>query len=193
MKKDNAHQIKLPRGIKFLTYEDTLQAAYLESKSYSDNTAIASCIHDIENILIAKDINNASKDRLNLSLKYESTDNEFKAFILAYQTKDEVDGDSIYIEDLVFGDNAVAGGKVIRSFFHLYKEHYLKYGKLLPIVADFRDETALKLMEKHFDKLSQEMGYRFKKEELEQYEIGQNKFYTFKITPSSEIDKKRQL
>lgn len=71
------------RGVQYADYHDTLPMAYLEGKSY-DNKALMFFLQKIENILIAKDISNAKKQRPNMSLKYEK-DGVLQAYILAYE------------------------------------------------------------------------------------------------------------
>lgn len=71
-------------GVSPLTFEDSLQTAYLEGKVYG-GTELFTGLHNMENGLIAKDINNSAKNRPELSFKYLEADNTLEAYILAYQ------------------------------------------------------------------------------------------------------------
>lgn len=71
------------RGLEYLTFEDTLKVAYLEGKAYSDNESLMQFLFDMENSLIAKDINNAAKDRPNISLTYTDEVGKMRGYILA--------------------------------------------------------------------------------------------------------------
>src|SRR3989339_429828 len=55
------------KGISSLTFEDSLPVAYIEGKAYSDNQSLIQFLHNMEKALIAKDINNATKNRANMS------------------------------------------------------------------------------------------------------------------------------
>lgn len=177
------------RGVSYLTFEDTLPVAYLEGKVYSDNQSLLVYLHNIENGLIAKDINNAAKGRPNMSLKYTDVNGYTKGYILAYEGSLSDHGDRyedeeyetargtgepiIYIADLAADkENKTAGGRLIQAFTELYKKNYLEKGKLIPIFAQARETTTYKIIQKQLEKLGHDLGISFKLEELPVYQSG---------------------
>jgi hypothetical protein len=192
-------------GVSPLTFEDTLPVAYLESAVYAKADALRVGPHNMENALIAKDINNAAKGRPNLSLKYVDKDGNTKAYMLAYEgrykdsqnTNNEEGKPVIFISDFVnskgAGDSGrgegtpiseqIGGGKLLLEFGKLYKENYLDNGRMMPILANARDNTSYALVMNHFETLGKKLGYRFEVKELDTYKQGSDTMHDVLITP----------
>lgn len=170
----------LGRGVKPLTFEDTLGVAYMESLIYSDNPSLTVELHNIENALIAKDINNAAKGRPNLSLQYR-VDGELKGYMLAYEGRYEAkradalleDGsEAVYVADLAAAKDSLAGGRLVNSFVELMKREYLENGRLTPIYAEFREKTSYNLLKRKIERIGSELGLEVVMKEGETYEQG---------------------
>jgi hypothetical protein len=171
-KDDNLRLESLPTNIQSLTYEDSLQVGYLESKIYSDNASLITNLHNMENGLIAKDINNALKNRVNLSLKSVDSQGKMQGYLLAYEGI--YDGKPvIYIADLASTRvNPMVGGKLILTFLELYKKHYSDKGNLVPILAQARESTSYPIIKKGLDSFSKKLSKKVSMEELETYTEG---------------------
>ena len=79
-------------------------------------------LHNMENGLIAKDINNNFKKRKNLSLKYENEQGKILGYLFAYEGEDN-ENPIIYITDLAADpESKMAGGRLINEFLKLYKK-----------------------------------------------------------------------
>ena len=171
------------KGIENLTFKDSLQVSYLEGKAYADNETLMEYLHNMENGLIAKDINNVSKDRPNLSLKYIDDKKRMQGYILAYEGKSD-DDEVIYISDLASNPKAkMAGGRLIKGFAEIYKEYYLDKDNLMPILAEAREKTSYAIIVKQLDKIGKELGVKFKIEELDEEEKGDDVMHLVLIKP----------
>lgn len=171
------------KGIENLTFKDSLQVSFLESKAYADNETLMEYMHNMENGLIAKDINNVSKERSNLSLKYVDDKKRMQGYILAYEGKS--DGEEvIYISDLASNPKAkMTGGRLIKGFAEIYKEHYLDKNNFMPILAEAREKTSYAIIIKQLDKIGEQLGIKFKMEELEKKEKGGDTMHLVLIKP----------
>ena len=99
----------------------------------------------LENSLIAKDINQVSKDRPNLSLKYHTPSGKIAGYLLAYegvidkdehQSSDTTNKPCIYIEDFAtLPGQQLAAGRLLRGFLSLYQENSENF---LPFMCTFR-------------------------------------------------------
>jgi hypothetical protein len=181
------------RGVHALTFEDALSVAYLEGKAYSDNTSLIQYLHNMENGLIAKDINNIAKDRPNMSFKYVDDKGKMRGYILAYEgTRDNSEsrdyegeyydeyedsrgskGESVlYISDLASDkESPTAGGRLILALTEAYKANYLDKDKLVPMYMEARETTSYAIVKKQLDKIGAELGLTFELEEFEPYEV----------------------
>lgn len=170
-------------NIKPLTYLDSLPVAYLEGKAYSDNQSLMTYLHNMENGLIAKDINNESKNRPNLSLKYVDDERKIRGYMLAYEGRE--DGKPvIYISDLASDkESRMAGGKLIQTFIELYNESYLTKGKNVPLLLEARESTSYKIITRQIEKIGSKYGIKFEIEELETYLEGSDVMHRLLITP----------
>jgi len=182
-------------NISGLTFEDTLPVAYIEGKAYHDNESLIQYLHNMENGLIAKDINNAHKNRPNMSLKYTDDNNKVHGYVFAYEgiRKENVhddytdeDYDSaqegepiIYVSDLA-SDLKVkgVGGSLIKGFLEQYKVNYVdnkerwKGGKPIAIFAQTREKTSYAIINAKLPQYAKEIGLDFEIEELGQYQQG---------------------
>ncbi|MFH0856593.1 MAG: hypothetical protein V1860_01710 [bacterium] len=176
------------KKVEHLTSMDSLQVAYLEGKAYYDNKSLMEYLHNMENDLIAKDINNVSKDRVNLSLKCVDDKKKMQGYILAYEGKMDKKGeDIIFIADLAASpESKMAGGRLIKEFIGLYKKYYLDEGKLIPIVADAREKTSYQIILKQAEKMGKELGVKFRIEEIGEEEKGEDIMHLVKIIPEKE-------
>lgn len=186
----------LPTGVSSLTFEDTLPVAYIEGKAYADNQSLMEYMHRIENTLIAKDINNAQKERVNLSLKFVDQTGKTKGYMVAYEGKmsdeqlqEEMNGKSvIYVGDLaVVNKGTFSGSKaatgLINGFVSLYKEEYLDKGNFLPIFAYAREQTSYKLIQRQLETLAQGLNMTFRTQEFPTYTQGGEEMHPILIEP----------
>ncbi|MFH1030577.1 MAG: hypothetical protein V1770_04945 [bacterium] len=170
-------------GLKHLTYKDSLQVAYLEGKAYVDNTLFMEYLHNMENALIAKDINNVRKDRVNLSMKYVDGKGKMQGYILAYEGKFEKEP-VIYVADLAAHPEAkMAGGRLLKGFLRLYGKNYIEKNKLIPILADAREKTSYQIILKQAERLGKELGIKFEVEELRTEDVGDEVRHLVLIKP----------
>ncbi len=195
-------------GITPLTFEDTLPVAYVESKVYDATPSLREGLHNMENALIAADINNAHKRRPNLSIKYNDPEGRLKGYLFAYEGKastsgaesfDDGAGNSrsseqpvIYISDFTNdartnanGEPVISfvGGKLLLEFGRLYKENYLDKGNMIPIYTNARDETSYKLLRKQLDALGKKIGYRLEMQDVGKYTAGESTMHNVLIVP----------
>ncbi len=191
MKSEDDSKMKEPdlptvRGIKYLHSSDTLPVAFLEGKIYADNQSLIVNLHNIENAIIAKDINNVHKGRPNMSLKYVDDSNKMRGYILAYEGKHENFGEVIYIADLAAErESTRAGGSLIKGFVDLYKRNYLDQKKYMPIYCEARETTSYKILTRQLEKLSEEQGVEFEMQELPTYPSGKDTMHPVLIKPKS--------
>lgn len=173
----------LGKGIEYLGFEDSLQVSYLEGKAYSDNETLREHLHNMENGLIAKDINNESKGRANMSLKYVDAKGKMQGYIFAYEGRvneggyDDKGGkkEVVYIADLAANpDSRMAGGRIMKAFTGLYKENYIDAGRNVPILAEAREKTSYAILMAQIPSLEKQLGVKLKVNELESYEQGED-------------------
>lgn len=182
------HSDHLPKNISSLTFEDSLAVSYIEGKAYASNTSLMEYLHNMENGLIAKDINNSRTGRPNLSLQYRDEHGKMRGYLLAYEGKfqknssyedrEEVQvapssGEPIiYIADLAADkEKSIAGGKLVMGFIQLYKEHYLDTGKDLPLYFQARESTSYALVLRQLDRIGKELRIHFQMEDIGEYKI----------------------
>jgi len=174
--KKEQEQIKLPKGVTELTFQDSIPVAYIEGKAYKDNQKLIEYLHNMENALIAKDVNNNLKGRANMSFKYAGEDKKMHGYILSYEgkmNKDKEDSESIvYVADLASDGNLRAGGSLILAFAEAYKKHYIDKNNIIPILAQFREKTSYQIITKQLEKLTKDTGIEFETEELDSYKVG---------------------
>ncbi len=183
------------RGLSFLTFEDALQVAYLEGKAYSDNESLMEFLWNMENGLIAKDINNQAKGRPNLSLKYRDVNGRMRGYLLAWEGKissepvsssDNRFNDSrcVYIADVATDrEHRLAGGRLVRKFVELYRQNYLDKKDSIPIYAEARESTSYRYIKRYLDKLAVESGVEFELVELPPYQVGEDTMHPVVINP----------
>jgi hypothetical protein len=170
----------LPEGVTPLTFEDSLSVAYIEGKAYEKNKSLMEYLWNIENGLIAKDINNSAKNRVNLSLKYSDHAGKTLGYLFAYEGKERKNVEAsipvIYIADLASmkeeGKISMAGGRLIHGFCNLYEEHYLKQGKLFPIVLQARENTSYRIIQRKLESIGNKLGLTFDIEERGSHKVG---------------------
>jgi len=185
------------KGLDYLTFEDSLKVAYLEGKAYSDNQSLMQFLFNMENGLIAKDINNAAKDRPNMSLKYTDENGRARGYMLAwegrlsdenveYNAGDFFNQPCLYIADIATDrESHTAGGRLIQGFVELYKQNYLDKGKAMPIFAQAREATSYQIVKRQLDRLGKDAGFNFELVELPTYEVGGDVMHPIIIKPTT--------
>jgi hypothetical protein len=189
------------KGLDYLTFEDTLKVGYLEGKAYADNQNLMQFLFNIENGLIAKDINNAAKERPNMSLKYIEDSGKMRGYMLAWEgilddtdVEEFFDQECIYIADLATDkENILAGGRLIKGFVELYKLNYLDKGNLIPIFAQARESSSYRIIKKQLDTLGADTGYNFELIELPVYQEGHDTMHPVIIRPITNTDNITEL
>ncbi|MCX6792831.1 MAG: hypothetical protein NTY12_02300 [Candidatus Falkowbacteria bacterium] len=177
----------LPKGVDYLTFKDALPVAYIEGKAYAQNESLIQYLHNMENALIAKDVNDAAKNRPNMSLKYIGDDKKIHGYILAYEGQSDETGEGVvYVSDLASDGNARAGGSLILGFTESYKHNYLDQNKLHPIYAQMREKTSYAIIQKQLEKLSKGTNIKFEIEELEVYRVGNDTMHEVMIRAKKE-------
>lgn len=175
-------------GISALGYLDTLPSAYLESKAYKDAPSLLEGMHNMENGLIAKDINNAAKNRPELSYKYIDRDGKMKAYMFAYEGKWPNNEECVYISDLASDkEGGSSPGFVLQAFCEAYKAGYLDLGKPLPIYAEMRETTSFALLQKHQPLLERWLGCQLKWEDLKTNQSGAEVLHTVRLVPAVSV------
>ncbi len=181
------------RGVSYADYHDTLPMSYLEGKAY-DNKELMFYLQKMENMLIAKDINNSKKKRPNMTLKYEK-DGILQAYILAYEgavtQRDIADASQlrewkgqkvVYIADLASfaakkeqaasasesaaaKEGQLAGGRIVQAFLDLYMQNYLSKKEMTPLYLQAREKTSYKFFaDGHFQRHLEKARETLKKE-----------------------------
>lgn len=179
----------LPKGVSYLNAHDTLRVSYMEGKVYAENESLIQYIHRIGNELTAKDINNSFKNRPNLSLKIEDDKGAMLGYLIAYEGVESknivTDEKVIYISDLAAdtSKSKIAGGKLIKAFEVLIKREYLEKNKPIPIIAEARESTSYKIIQKQLNDLGNQYGYKYELEENGSYQSGKDKMYNIKLIP----------
>ena len=183
------------QAISELTFQDALPLSHLESKMYKDVPELSQGLFDLENTLIAKDINNVAKGRANLSFKYTDKAGKMRGYLLAYEGKVEMAGGekpAMYIEDFASDsylepakaeESGDVGGKLLLKFAKSYKRNYLDKGNMMPIYMNARNTTSYALLMKHIENLGRKYGYRFEIEEVDTRETGSTTMHDVLITP----------
>lgn len=201
VKKQTEPSLPKMKGLGYLTFEDTLKVAYLEGKAYSDNQSLMQFLFNMENGLIAKDINNAAKERPNMSVKYTDESGRMRGYMLAwegrlldenveYNAGEYFNQPCVYIIDIATDqENRMAGGRLIQGFAELYKQNYLDKGNAMPIFAQARESTSYQIVKRQLDKLGKDAGYNFELIELPTYEVGEDTMHPIIIRP---VSKKKQ-
>jgi hypothetical protein len=192
-------------GVQPLTFKDSLSTAYLEGKIYATNPSLITGLSNMENALIAKDINNKWKERPELSFKYVDAKGRMSGYMLAYEGVMAPEHDEeydetgtaaqpvIYVADLA-GDGRMAGGRLIENFVERYEALYLQEGKCVPIFLQARDQTSFRIIQRQFGKITEritkEKGIRFTLEEKGAYTSGEDTMHELLITPVFENEQK---
>jgi hypothetical protein len=172
------------KGIKPLTFRDTLAVSYIEGKAYADNQDLVEYLHNMENALIAKDINNTIKNRPNMSFKYRGSEGKVHGYMLAYEGRRDKRGERVlYITDLATDGQVRAGGSLMLNFAKAYKTNYLKKNNPIPILAQLREKTSYKLIMKNLKKLSDICGTEFEMQELDTYKVGDDTMHEVMLIP----------
>jgi len=200
---DDLHRSEPPlpgiRGIGYLTYEDALRVGFIEGKAYKDNKSLMEYLFNMENALIAKDINNAQKDRPNMSVKYTDTSGKMRGYLLAWEgviadsglaeESEELNRQQcVYVSDLATDkENSLAGGSLITSFTQLYKQNYLDKGILLPIYAQTRETTSYRIIQRQLERLGESIGIEFELIELPAYQVGSDTMHPLILKPGRNI------
>ena len=185
---ENQREASLPRGVSQLTFHDSLPVAYIEGKAYHENESLMEYLHNMENALIAKDVNNTAKGRPNMSIKYQDSQGKVRGYLLAYEGRASgKEGENVvYVSDLASDGTARAGGSLILGFTQLYKENYLDKNRPVPILAQLREKTSYQIITKQLDKLSQGTGVKFVMEEIGSEEVGGDTMHVVMIRPEKE-------
>lgn len=188
--------------IEYLSYQDSLETAYIEGKAY-ESTTLKQGVAEMENALIAKDINNAAKGRANMSLKHVSSDGQMQAYLVAYEGQygygfaEEEYEDEYYEEEEAEREPCVyvmdiaklpevkngVGMELIGEFIRLYQENYIKKDKLIPIRAEAREVSSYKLIMRNLDTWGRSIGIKFELEEGEPYQKGEDVMHPVAIRP----------
>lgn len=144
------------KGIEPLTYRDALATGYLEGKIYA-RSSLREGFHNMENGLIAKDVNNTAKGRSNMSFKFVGSSGKMGGYLLAYETPD-----SVYIADFAADpQERFAGGRLLREFIYQYTEKYVLQGNFKPITAEARDRTSFRILEKQIKRINKESDFEW--------------------------------
>lgn len=188
-------QISIP-GVEYLTSDDALTVSYLESKIYADNVNLLTSWGNMENALIAKDINNMVKDRPNMSIKYVSKGNKennetdkVTGYMLAYEGIHRARNERvIYVADLASEQDhsirsRVVGARLAQGLIELYRKNYIEKGDLVPLYAEARETTSYQLLVNNLKKVGEDLGIDFVLEESDARLVGKDVMYPVTIRP----------
>ncbi len=174
-----------------LTFEDSLPVAYLEGKAYRDNQSLMTYLYNMENGLIAKDINNTAKGRPNMSLKYVDEKGRTRAYLFAYEGRKDIrdSGESepvIYISDLASDkETRMGGGRLIQAFTEMYNKQYIAKGNFIPIYTEAREQTSYRIIQRQLEKIGESTGIKFELIELPTNRAGEDVMHPVIIRPIS--------
>ena len=189
------------KGVDYLTFEDSLRVGYLEGKAYADNQEMLQYLSNMENCLLAKDINNAAKGRPNMSLKYSDESGKMRGYFLAYEgTLDDSEvletsygtdfsyKPILYLMDLATDrESATAGGRLVNGFTELYKKNYLDRGEMMPLFMQAREQTSYKLIQRKLQSVGGNLGIDFDLIELPIYKEGADTMHPVIIRPRKKV------
>ena len=157
----------------------------------ADNQTFKLEMSGLENSLIAKDINQVSKDRPNLSLKYYTPSGKIAGYLLAYegvidkdkyQSSDTANKQCIYIEDFAtLPGQQLAAGRLLRGFLSLYKENYLAKQNYLPLYFQAREKTSFRLVQRQLQHLGESLEVEFSSHELDTYQQGSDTMHVLLV------------
>lgn len=174
-----------------LSAEDTVRVSYMEGKVYAENESLVQYIHRIGNELTAKDINNTMKNRPNLSFKVEDSEGNLNGYLIAYEGVVDKSAKNpekaIYISDLAVDTqkSKFAGGRLINKFSETILKEYLSKGVMIPIIAEARESTSYKIIQKQLSKISDKLGYEYKILEEGTEKRGNDVMHIIKLVPSA--------
>ena len=197
-------KVEVKKGVSGLTFEDTIRVAMLENKAFSNNEGLKVGLANLENALIAIEINNKIKDRESLSLKYVSTQGEFRGYVIAHEGKflrntgmQKGEGmlgikpgeKMIYIDDFSVDPDlrdihkGIAASRLIGRFIENYKREYLGKGDNIPIYAEFREGTSYRMVKDHFERMGREYGVSIElvEDQSVNYQVGEETMHRMVI------------
>ncbi len=161
-------------GVSLLTFEDSIRVAYIEGKAYADNKTLMEYLHNMENGLIAKDINNQQKGRPNMSFKYEDKNKRMQGYMFAYEGR-VGNEEMIYVADIAVDEKGKGAGlALMTTFLERYKVEYLDKNNPLPIYAQMREQTSYALVKNKLAEFSRLLGVELELEERGTYEQGED-------------------
>lgn len=195
------HERPKPRqwgpNIKELTFQDALKVGYLEGKAYADNASLMEYLFNMENALIAKDINNAVKSRPNLSLKYVDNAGRMRGYLLAWEGRLTDQGASgleeygkpvIYLSDLATDKQTpMAWARMVDVLLQMYEEYYINSGNMIPIFMQARETTSYSFLKAMLGRLTRKIVVEFEMVELEAYEVGEDTMHPLLIRPVRKV------
>ncbi|MFH1292271.1 MAG: hypothetical protein ABIH87_03670 [bacterium] len=176
-------------GLSLLDHSDTIPVAFIEGKAYHDNENLVQYLNDLENTLIAKDINNVAEGRPNLSLKHRTDDGKINGYMIAYQGVKDESGkghgqDVIYVADIATDLNSPGTGRsLMLGFLKQYKHHYIDQGKNIPIYTQAREQTSYAIIKAKLTDYAQEVGLNLEIEELGTTHEGDDIMHKLMIRP----------
>lgn len=147
-------------------------------------------MHQIQTNILAAEIATKDRGKPNLSMKYVDSEGVLKGYVLAWEgicTEAEQYRDKpiVYLMDMAFTDrNSASAGKLILSFLDQYKTKYIDTGILTPILADMRDQTSFKLLQRQVQKWEQQLGITIEVRKLEEYKAGPDTMHRVLLIPS---------
>jgi hypothetical protein len=172
-------------GILPLTFTDTLAVAYIEGKAYKSNESLLAYLHNMENGLIAKDVNNENKSRPNLSLKYVDPSGKVRGYLFAYEGESERGEPMVFVSDLASDlESQMAGGRLINGFVDIYQREYVTTGKMTPIYVEAREKTAYPVIMGSIDRIAERLGIRIQVQEVGTQRIGDDIMHEIWLRPS---------
>jgi len=171
-------------GVLPLTYRDTLAVSYIEGKAYKSNESLLVYLHNMENGLIAKDINNENKSRPNLSLKYVDAGGRVRGYIFAYEGKSDRGEPMIYISDLASDtESQMTGGRLINGFVEIYQREYINRNDLKPIYVEARERTSYPIIMSSVEKIAERLGIRIQIDEVGTRQVGDDVMHELWLRP----------
>ncbi|HOX60990.1 MAG TPA: hypothetical protein PLV72_03220 [Candidatus Magasanikbacteria bacterium] len=164
------------KEVSYLTFEDSIAVAYLEGKIYADNQSLVQYLHNMENGLIAKDINNHAKGRANMSFKHTGEDGKIHGYLLAYEGRleeSEYEGEQvIFVSDIASDQKNPGTGKALMmALLEQYRRNYVNKGNFVPIYAQAREKTSYAIIMKKLKEYGAQAGLELELEEVGKYDV----------------------
>jgi hypothetical protein len=178
--------------ISYLTSNDIAVVAEVEKAAYLDNPILLHGLVGLRDILVAKDVANATRELPNLSFCFRSS-RATLGYLIAYEgvrrkRSNGVRESIIYVADWATrSPKSFAGARIgsilIQTFVQQYQREYLDRHCAMPILAKLREHTSRKLLMRRIERIADGCGVAVDIEDEQIYVRGNDRIYQTIIRP----------